>query len=182
MPQDLTVPLILVGPGTGVAPFRSFLQHRRYVIQEEKGFGQEVDGPCVSATNEVRSSSSISPCTLIFGCRRESQDFLCREEFEAMQREGVLFANAGLITAFSRDQATKVYVQHRIREYGPELWGLICRGAAVFVAGTANMMPTDVRAAFVFIAMEYGGLDPSGGELFVRRMEATGRYQVECWA
>lgn len=184
MPKDMTVPLILVGPGTGVAPFRCFLQHRRVLMLQEKRRRPEdrqVDNPQVPGVND---SPLLSPCTLIFGCRHESQDFLCREDWEEMQREGVLggAANGGLITAFSRDQATKVYVQHRIREYGRELWGLIHRGGSIFVAGNANKMPTDVRAAFVSIMIEHGGLDASESELLLRRMEATGRYQVECWA
>jgi NADPH-ferrihemoprotein reductase len=101
-----------------------------------------------------------------------------------MQAAGVLGGppNNGLVTAFSRDTDKKIYVQHRIREHGKEIWGLLQRGAVVFVAGSADKMPGEVAAAFKAVVAEHGGMEWGEAEKYVKRMEATGRYQVECWS
>jgi sulfite reductase alpha subunit-like flavoprotein len=108
LPPDPSVPLIMVGPGTGVAPFRAFLQKR--------------------AALRRAGGAAPAPCVLFFGCRHEAGDYLYRAEWGALEAEGLLAAG-GLVAAFSRDQASKVYVQHRIRERGAELWRLLEQGA-----------------------------------------------------
>lgn len=169
MPSDPSVPLILVGPGTGVAPFRAFLQDRLATV---KGIKEQGNGEMAPA-----------PCTLVFGCRNEHGDYYCWQEWEEMQREGVLDGpGKGLLTAFSRDSARKVYVQHRIKEHGAEIWGLLQQGAIVYVAGSADKMPSDVEAAFKAVVAEHSGLAPAEAERYVKRLEATGKYQVECWS
>jgi sulfite reductase alpha subunit-like flavoprotein len=156
-------PVILIGPGTGVAPFRSYLQHRLYYKNIYK---------------------QQHHCVLLFGCRNEHGDYYCRHDWEEMQAAGVLAGppENGLLTAFSRDTDKKIYVQHRIKEYGKEIWELLQRGAAVFVAGSADKMPVEVAAAFTSLVSEHGGMEWGEAQKYVKRMEATGRYQVECWS
>jgi sulfite reductase alpha subunit-like flavoprotein len=164
MPADPGVPLILVGPGTGVAPFRAVLQER--AAQRQRGL-----------------APPPAPCVLAFGCRSAAADFYCRGEWEEMREGGTLGgAGGGLLVAFSRDQEAKVYVTHRIREHGGELWAALAGGAAVFVAGSADRMPADVAAAFRDVAAQHGGMAEDEAARFVKRMEAAGRYQVEAWS
>lgn len=164
LPASPSVPLILVGPGTGVAPFRAFLQHRQALIRS----GAE---------------PKPSPSMLFFGCRNAGGDFLYREEWEQMQQEGVLAAVGGLVTAFSRDQPSKVYVQHRIREQAEHVWSwLSVKGAAVYVAGSADKMPAQVAAAFEDVASMAGKLTEEEAQKWVRQLEVSARYQVEAWS
>ncbi|MGH0185191.1 UNVERIFIED_CONTAM: hypothetical protein FKN15_017412 [Acipenser sinensis] len=115
-PTDQDTPVIMVGPGTGVAPFRAAIQER--VSQGRRGN------------------------YLFFGCRQESMDFYCRSEWEELVRAGSLT----LFTAFSRDQEDKVYVQQRVREHGRLLWDLIVNEKAhLYIAGNAKQMPAAVR-------------------------------------
>lgn len=125
-----------------------------------------------------------APCTLFFGCRSEAGDFYFRQEWEAMQAAGVLAAPpAGLVTAFSRDTAgSKVYVQHRIRERAAEVWAALQAGAWVYVAGSADKMPAQVAEAFAEAVAAGGGLSGEEAAAYVRRLELTGRYQVEAWS
>ncbi|KAJ2399517.1 NAPDH-dependent diflavin reductase [Coemansia sp. RSA 2559] len=150
VPADAHTPAIMVGPGTGIAPFMAFIRHR----------------------------PPQSPNHLFFGCRSERSDFYYRAQLEQWCAAGCL----RLYCAFSRDQPDKVYVQHRIRENGALVWDLVSRQCAiVYVAGNANRMPQDVRAAFVDVAMAHGALSAAAAEEYVRAMERCGRYQEECW-
>lgn len=100
-----------------------------------------------------------------------------------MQAAGVLAPPpAGLITAFSRDQERKVYVQHRILEHAVEVWAALQAGAWVYVAGSADRMPADVALALEAVVAEQGGMAPADAAAFLRRLELTGRYQVEAWS
>jgi sulfite reductase alpha subunit-like flavoprotein len=178
-------PVILIGPGTGVAPFRSFLQHRLYYKKQENGLQVALNSAENGGDNNLTSNiTKNSSCVLVFGCRNEYGDYYCRQDWEDMQSAGVLVGppNNGLLTAFSRDTDKKVYVQHRIKEHGKEIWDLLQRGAAVFVAGSADKMPVEVEAAFKSVVAEHGEMEWAEAEKYVKRMEATGRYQVECWS
>ena len=178
-PETPPPPVILIGPGTGVAPFRSYLQHRFVYQQQNK---QQIASDS-SAENGDGRINSYEPCVLVFGCRHEHGDYYCRDDWEEMQAAGVLTGpGGGLLTAFSRDSEKKVYVQHRIKEHGKEIWELLQRGAAVFVAGSADKMPVYVQSAFKAVVAEYGEMEWAEAEKYVKRMEATGRYQVECWS
>lgn len=106
-------------------------------------------------------------------------------QWEEMQAQGVLApAPGGLVTAFSRDASDggKVYVQHRIRERGAEVWALLAAGAWVYVAGSADKMPAAVAAAIQEVAVAHGGMGKDEAAALLRRMELTGRYQVEAWS
>ncbi|KAJ2796893.1 NAPDH-dependent diflavin reductase [Coemansia helicoidea] len=153
LPDDPAVPVIMVGPGTGVAPFMAFLRQR-----------------CVAG---ARSNY------LFFGCRGRERDFLHRRQLEEWVADGSL----RLFCAFSRDQEDKVYVQHRIREHGDLVWSLISeKGAAVFVSGNANRMPDDVRQAFADVVQSHAaGSSDSEAAACIQRMAKAGRYQEECW-
>jgi sulfite reductase alpha subunit-like flavoprotein len=163
-PADPSTPCIFIGPGTGVAPFRSFLQARQ-------------------AAARAPGAAPPAPWLLVFGCRHESGDFYCREEWEQMQKEEVLGGSTGgLLTAFSRDGPSKVYVQHKVKERAAEVWAMLQAGASVFVAGSADRMPADVEAAVRVVVETAGGMGAEEAQRFVKRLKATGRYQVECWS
>jgi sulfite reductase alpha subunit-like flavoprotein len=148
VPIDST-PVVMIGPGTGVAPFRSIIQERI-----SKGFMDN---------------------TLFFGCRYSKRDYFFQEDWREYQERGGL----NLITAFSRDQERKVYVQHRMREHSQHLFDLIAeKDAVILVAGTSNKMPEAVREALVSIIEEKS---PGAGESFVTSMENKKRLQYECW-
>ena len=121
LPEDTTLPVIMVGPGTGVAPFRAFLEERQ-------------------ATGQTGDN------WLFFGEQRRSLDFLYKDQFEAMHHDGLL---TRFDTAFSRDQARKIYVQDRMAENGPEIFRWLERGAYFYVCGDATRMAKDVELALL---------------------------------
>ncbi|KAF5288633.1 hypothetical protein FQA39_LY15328 [Lamprigera yunnana] len=154
-PKDLADPVILVGPGTGMAPFRSLI--------------------CERVHEEVASDQSI---VFFFGCRNFLQDFHCKEDFIQFERENKI----KLICAFSRDQDHKIYVQHKIVENGDLLWDLLKnRNAYIFVAGNAKNMPGQVREAFITVCMDNGKLSYKEGVQFIENLEKLSRYQTETW-
>ncbi|XP_070780851.1 NADPH-dependent diflavin oxidoreductase 1 [Enoplosus armatus] len=152
-PKEKDTPVIMVGPGTGVAPFRSALQERI----------------AVGKTANV----------LFFGCRSESKDFYFSSEWEEMTKAGHLT----LFTAFSRDQEEKVYVQHRVRENAELLWDLIANKRACFyIAGNAKQMPTSVCDALKEVFQQEGGLSAGDAEQVLAAMERSGQFQSETWS
>lgn len=156
------VPLICVGPGTGVAPLRGFLHHR-------------------SALKEA--GESVAPSVLVFGCRYEARDYLYRGEWEELQRQGVLAGQHGVLCAFSRDGERKVYVQDRIRESAAVLWPLLFEsGACVFVAGSANSMPAAVAGAFEGVIAQGMACGDSEAARLRAQLERARRYHVEAWS
>nr|XP_020456781.1 NADPH-dependent diflavin oxidoreductase 1 [Monopterus albus]XP_020456782.1 NADPH-dependent diflavin oxidoreductase 1 [Monopterus albus]XP_020456783.1 NADPH-dependent diflavin oxidoreductase 1 [Monopterus albus] len=152
-PKEKDTPVILVGPGTGVAPFRAALQER---LAEGK-------------------TANI----LFFGCRSESKDFYFRSEWEEMIKAGYLT----LFTAFSRDQEDKVYVQHRVRENTGLLWDLITnKSACCYIAGNAKQMPASVSDALKEVFQQEGGVSAEEADEMLAAMEKTGRLQYETWS
>ncbi|KAM9840892.1 NADPH-dependent diflavin oxidoreductase 1 [Aulostomus maculatus] len=152
-PAEVATPVIMVGPGTGVAPFRSALQER---------------------TAEGKNAN-----VLFFGCRSESKDFYFRSEWERMVNAGQLT----LFTAFSRDQEEKVYVQQRVRENAPLLWDLLANKRACFyIAGNAKEMPASVREALKDVFRQEGGVPAEDADQMLAGMERTGQLQSETWS
>lgn len=147
-PADGAAPMIMIGPGTGVAPFRGFLHDRART----------------GATGEN---------WLFFGDRHEATDFLYRDELTEMNESGVL---TRLDLAFSRDQEEKVYVQDRMRANAAELWDWIHRGAHVYVCGDAEKMAVDVDDALREIVAEQGRMSPHMAESYVAALAADERY------
>lgn len=131
--------VIMVGPGTGIAPFRAFLQHRAKHGHSGRNW-------------------------LFFGDQHAKTDFLYSEEFAAAQKSGHLHK---LSTAFSRDQADKIYVQHRMEEEGAELWRWLEKGAYFYVCGDAKRMAKDVHAALLKIVSQHGGKTTEQAEEWV---------------
>jgi sulfite reductase (NADPH) flavoprotein alpha-component len=130
LPADAAADVIMVGPGTGIAPFRAFLQERGALGHTGRNW-------------------------LFFGDQKRATDYLYEEEFTAAQASGLL---TRLDLAFSRDQEHKVYVQDRMRESGAELWKWLQGGAYFYVCGDAKRMARDVHAALIAIAQEHGGM------------------------
>lgn len=153
LPDDGDAPIIMIGPGTGVAPFRAFLEHRA-----EHGAGGDN--------------------WLFFGDRTFREDFLYQIEMQRHLKRGVL---TRLDLAFSRDTAEKVYVQHRLRERGAEVFAWLERGAHVYVCGDAERMAPDVHAALAGIVADAGGRSTEDAEAYLRDLKRTGRYQRDVY-
>ena len=148
VPEDGARDIIMVGPGTGIAPFRAFVQER-------------------AATGATGRN------WLFFGDQRRATDFLYEDEWEESQRRGVL---TRLDVAFSRDQAEKVYVQDRMRAAAAELWAWLEGGASFYVCGDAKRMAKDVDAALHEIVAVQGGLGTAGAVDYVKRLKQAHRY------
>jgi sulfite reductase (NADPH) flavoprotein alpha-component len=153
LPADPNTPIIMIGPGTGIAPFRAFLQHR-------------------AVTNATGRN------WLFFGDQTADHDFLYRDEINAMLASGLL---TRLDVAFSRDQTQKVYVQHRMFENAAEIWAWIQNGAHVYVCGDAKRMAKDVDDALKQIAVDVGRLSPEQAKQFLRQLVDDRRYQRDVY-
>ena len=157
LPEDPLTPIIMVGPGTGLAPFRGFLQER--AAQKARG-------------------SAIGPSMTFFGCRHERQDYIYREELEAFAEQGV----TELHVAFSRMGATKIYVQDLMREKADRVWSLLQKGAIVYVCGDASKMEPDVKRALTEIVASKGKMDAAAASQFMSDLLRGNRYLVDVWA
>ena len=153
LPENGETDIIMVGPGTGIAPFRAFLEERQATGAKGRNW-------------------------LFFGNPYEKTDFFYKDEFEAMQANGVLTT---LTTAWSRDQAHKIYVQNRIAEQGEELWKWIEGGAIFYVCGDATYMAKDVDAALVALVAEGAGLSEEDATAYVAQMKKDKRYQRDVY-
>merc|ERR1712063_54767 len=151
LPKDPSLPVIMVGPGTGIAPFRGFLQERYFA--ENRG-------------------TSI----LFFGCRGKDIDFLYDEELKEHLSNGSL---SELVTAFSRETDQKVYVQHRIAEKQQELWPLL-ENAYVYVCGDKSMAK-DVQKALKQVVIDAGQKTAEEADIFIQTIQSKGRYQQDVW-
>ncbi len=153
LPSDTTRPVIMIGPGTGIAPFRAFLEERRITAPESRNW-------------------------LFFGDQHVATDFLYQEELVAMFNDGIL---TRLDTAFSRDQEPKIYVQDRMLEHAAELWNWIKEGASIHVCGDAKRMAKDVDAALLRIVREQGDLTEQAAQAFVSQLKSEKRYQRDVY-
>jgi sulfite reductase (NADPH) flavoprotein alpha-component len=140
--------MIMVGPGTGIAPFRAFLEERRATGARGKNW-------------------------LFFGDQRAATDFLYRDELAAMTRDGVL---TRLDTAFSRDQSEKIYVQNRMLENAAELYAWLEQGAHFYVCGDASRMAKDVDVALHKVVELAGKKSPDEASAYVQALKAAKRY------
>ena len=147
-PSDLDVPMIMVGPGTGIAPFRAFLEEREATGAKGKNW-------------------------LFFGNPYEELDFLYREELEGMKERGYLHQ---LSLAFSRDQEEKVYVQDRMIEEGAALYECLSEGGHFYVCGDASRMAKDVDLALHKVIEEHGGMSADEAVIYVNEMKSAKRY------
>jgi sulfite reductase (NADPH) flavoprotein alpha-component len=147
-PEDSETPMIMVGPGTGIAPFRGFLQERRALGHMGRNW-------------------------LFFGDRHRSENFYYRDDLEDMARDG--FLNR-LDLAFSRDQDDRVYVQHKMLDYGADVWRWLDEGAHFYVCGDASRMAKDVDATLTTIIEKHGGMSPEKAHDYKRELVAEKRY------
>jgi sulfite reductase (NADPH) flavoprotein alpha-component len=152
LPASDDAPIIMIGPGTGVAPFRAFLQERRARGARGRNW-------------------------LFFGDQHRTSDFLYEEEFAGYQRDGLL---ARLDVAFSRDQAERIYVQHRMRERSAELWSWLQEGAHLFVCG-AQPMARDVDQALAAIIARQGAMSVGAAKAYLATLSREKRYQRDVY-
>ena len=147
-PADGDIPMIMIGPGTGIAPFRAFLQERRAQGHQGRNW-------------------------LFFGEQHAASDFYYQDELQGLQHDGLL---THLSLAFSRDQAQKIYVQDRIREQGAELWRWLQDGAKLYICGDASQMAKDVDQTLRHIAQTHGGLSAERAGEYWRELSEQKRY------
>ena len=153
LPDDPNKPIIMIGPGTGLAPFRGFLQER--AAQKAQG-------------------TALGEAMLFFGCRHPDQDFIYAEQLKGWADEGLV----QLFTAFSRAGDKKTYVQDLIRDHGEAVWALIEAGATVYICGDGSRMEPDVRRTLADLARGHG----QDSQAWIDRMIAEQRYVLDVWA
>ena len=157
LPADPSVPIIMVGPGTGLAPFRGFLQERAAL--KAKG-------------------ASLGPAMLFFGCRHPEQDYLYADELKGFQADGV----TELHIAFSRGNGPKTYVQNLIAAEKGRVWTLIGQGAIIYVCGDGSKMEPDVKAALMAIYREKSGAHADAAARWIDDLGAKNCYVLDVWA
>ncbi len=153
LPADPKTPIIMIGPGTGIAPFRAFLHERDAIGAGGKSW-------------------------LFFGDQRSFTDFLYKEELNELLRRGVL---TRLDTAFSRDQERKLYVQERIIEQGADLFAWLNEGAFIYVCGDAKRMAADVDRALQTVIAQHGAMSPEEAKTHLTSLTAAGRYRRDVY-
>lgn len=153
LPENPETPVIMIGPGTGIAPFRAFMQQR--------------------AADEAPGKN-----WLFFGNPHFTEDFLYQVEWQRYVKEGVL---TRIDLAWSRDQQEKIYVQDKLREQGAELWRWINDGAHIYVCGDANRMAKDVEQALLEVIAEFGGMDTEAADEFLSELRVERRYQRDVY-
>ncbi|KAL1918647.1 uncharacterized protein VTP21DRAFT_2669 [Calcarisporiella thermophila] len=159
LPQDKSIPIIMVGPGTGAAPFRGFMQER--ALSAEKG-------------------EDVGPMLLFTGCRNKEQDFLYGDEWEQYFQH---LPFSQVITAFSRDQPEKIYVQHRLYENATAVWNILSTKSGYFyVCGDAKSMAKEVNLTLVRIAQELGAMTQQEAMDWVKDLRSNGRYMEDVWS
>jgi sulfite reductase (NADPH) flavoprotein alpha-component len=153
LPADPAVPIIMIGPGTGIAPFRAFLHERMATKAPGRNW-------------------------LFFGHQRRDYDFFYEDELAGMKHMGLL---TRLALAWSRDGEAKFYVQDRMREVGRDLWAWLADGAHVYVCGDAKHMAKDVELALVDIVAQFGARSVDEAVAFVADLKRKGRYQQDVY-
>ena len=161
LPTDPAVPVIMIGPGTGVAPFRGFVRERAAMAQ--------ADADALDAMGKM---------LLFYGCR-DDNDYLYKDEW--VQHATTLGTKFEIDVALSRAQAKKVYVQHRLADRRDEVAALLNAGAYVYVCGDAKRMARDVQRALADILAAVKGIAPEAGQEIIKAMKVAGRYQEDIW-
>ncbi|UKZ47224.1 hypothetical protein TrVGV298_001440 [Trichoderma virens] len=159
LPSDPAKPIIMIGPGTGVAPFRGFIQER---------------------AQQARDGVNVGRTILFFGCRKSTEDFMYESEFEEYKK--ALGDKFELITAFSRESSQKVYVQHRLKERAAEISDLLSQKAFFYVCGDAANMAREVNTVLTQIIADGRGVSQAKAEEVVKNMRAANQYQEDVWS
>ena len=152
IPEDSSIPIIMIGPGTGIAPFRGFLQERT----QEK---------------------TLTKNWLFFGEQKRKYDFFYEDYLRSLEKQGKL----RLDLAFSRDQSKKIYVQHLLLKHGKDVWNWIANGANLYVCGDADPMAGDVNAAFVQIIKQQGKMSEIDAKAFLKDLRSKKRYLTDVY-
>ncbi len=152
-PQDPNAPIVMIGPGTGIAPFRAFMQQRE--------------------ANDIKA-----PSWLFFGDRNFTTDFLYQVEWQQYLQKGIL---TKADVAFSRDQQQKEYVQHKMLKNGKELYDWLEKGAHFYVCGDAQQMAKDVDNTLKEIVQKYGGITPEKAHEYIKNLQVSNRYQTDVY-
>ncbi|KAL9982110.1 hypothetical protein ACROYT_G010910 [Oculina patagonica] len=158
LPFKSVTPVIMVGPGTGFAPFRGFIQDRH--IQKSSG-------------------KAVGDMMLFFGCRKKSEDYIYEDELLSYSQHGTI---AKLHVAFSRDQEKKIYVTNLMAENKEAIWKVLDNGGHIYVCGDARNMARDVHNLLVTIVKENGGMSENEAIDYVKKLSAKGRYSVDVWS
>jgi sulfite reductase (NADPH) flavoprotein alpha-component len=153
LPDDPAKPIIMIGPGTGIAPFRAFLHERHATKAPGRNW-------------------------LFFGHQRSDCDFFYEEELVAMRASGLL---TRLTLAWSRDGKEKIYVQHRLREVGRDLWAWLNDGAHIYICGDAQKMAKDVESVLTEVVAQQSGRSAAEAAKFIAELKANGRYQADVY-
>ncbi|XP_057654372.1 NADPH--cytochrome P450 reductase [Diorhabda carinulata] len=158
LPTKSQIPIIMIGPGTGFAPFRGFIQERNHCKEEGKPVGETV---------------------LYFGCRKKSEDFIYEEELLDYEKKGLVT----LHLAFSRDQPQKIYVTHLLEKQADEVWKIIGdNNGHVYICGDAKSMATDVRAILTKILQDKGSMTEEQASAYLKKMETQKRLSADVWS
>jgi len=157
LPDQPATPLIMIGPGTGLAPFRGFLQHRAALRDQ---------------------GETLGPALLLFGCRHPDQDYLYRDELQAAAADGL----TDLLTAFSRADGERVYVQDLLRSERDRVWSLLEAGAVVYVCGDGSHMEPDVKRSLATLYAEVNDTDAAAADAWLESLRQEGRYRLDVWA
>lgn len=155
LPQDYSIPIIMIGPGVGVAPFIGFLEQRKLWLDQQYELGYS---------------------WLFFGERNRETDYIYQQLLQQMQDWGALDC---LDTAFSRDQEQKIYVQHKMLEQGEKIYDLLQQGAIIYVCGDAFHMAKDVEAALIEIIKQHANLDDKAANAYLAQLRRDKRYQKD---
>lgn len=159
LPSDPSKPVIMVGPGSGVAPFRGFVQER---------------------AAQAKAGEKVGKTILFFGCRKRDEDFLYSDEWDEYKKD--LGENFELVTAFSREGSQKVYVQHRLKERSKEINELLEQQAYFYVCGDAANMAREVNTVLGQILAENRGIPEAKAEEVVKAMRSSNQYQEDVWS
>lgn len=158
LPAKVTTPVVMIGPGTGLAPFRGFLQERHLLKQ---------------------SGAPLGDTVLFFGCRNKDHDYLYQEELESYLNDGTI---KNLFLAFSRDQKKKVYVTHHLKENREYIWRLLKDGGHLYVCGDARTMAKDVHNIIEETFVDCGNMTEQEAANYLKNMSNKNRYSVDVWS
>jgi len=158
LPKDPANPIIMVGPGTGLAPFRGFIQERKHLASAATALGDAI---------------------LFFGCRSTSVDYIYSDELEQAEKSGNI---SKLVVAFSRESEKKVYVQHKMQENTEAIYALLCENKGyLYICGDARVMAKDVHQTVINVVVQHGGKSEEQAEQFLTEMKQSGRYLTDVW-
>jgi sulfite reductase (NADPH) flavoprotein alpha-component len=158
LPESDETPMVMAGLGTGLAPFRAFVQYRAVLKKEGKPAG---------------------PMIMYYGCRYRKRDYIYADEWESYEKEGVLTA---VRVAFSRDQAHKIYIQHKISEDPKLIWEhLFAKGGYFYLCGQAGQMPIDIKNAIIGAMKSEGHMSADEAEKAFQALQIAGRYNLEVY-